>query len=112
MNEKLRSMASELEQTKKLCEKEMLQNERLTDMKCRVESDIANCKHLLEVENKKKTILEAQMDSNQMLIDQIEKDIQRLSAVSSLFVFSLFSFTSRLRLLLFCLILNLKEKLT
>lgn len=82
INEKIRLTNSEIEQTKKLCHKEMMQNERLTELKGHIEVEIDNCKRLYEAECKKREQLEYEMNNNQMLMDQIDRDIKRMSAVS------------------------------
>lgn len=81
MHEKLRTMNAELDQTKKFCKKEMNQNERLTDMKCRVQADFDNCRRSLDLENRKRNNLEMQIATTQLLLDQTEQDIKKMLAV-------------------------------
>lgn len=70
-----------MEQIKKLCQREMNQNETLTMFKNRIETDFANAKHQLEAEENKRDNVERNMMNTQAIIDQTEADIQRVSNV-------------------------------
>ncbi|KAI4455957.1 coiled-coil domain-containing protein 40 [Holotrichia oblita] len=76
--EKLRSILSEIEQVKKLSQREMNINEQLTMFKNRIESDLGTARHQLEVEENKRDNLERSTVQTQAIVDQIENDISRV----------------------------------
>ncbi|KAK5641501.1 hypothetical protein RI129_010048 [Pyrocoelia pectoralis] len=80
LQEEIRAVVAETEQTKKLCHQEMLSNERLTDFKLRLEAEIDSNTHSVEIENKKRFELESEMEQTQALIDQTELDIKKLAS--------------------------------
>ncbi|KRT83426.1 hypothetical protein AMK59_3719 [Oryctes borbonicus] len=76
--ENLRSILSEIEQIKKLCQREMNKNETLTMFKNRIETDLGNARHQLEVEDNKRENLERTVMKTKAIIDQTEADIERI----------------------------------
>ncbi|KAK4873726.1 hypothetical protein RN001_013086 [Aquatica leii] len=72
----LRSLSAEVDQTKRLCEKEMGTNERLVDFKCRIQTDVDTTARNIESEKKKCDHLESKTNCTQNLIDQTEADIK------------------------------------
>lgn len=81
MNEQLRSLRAEMQKVKKLCKQEQLQNERLTEFKNRIGSDIENTQKRLEDEYDKRARIELMLDTDQTIIDQMERDIKKGVAV-------------------------------
>lgn len=69
---------------KKLCQREMNNNEQLTMFKNRIESDLNTARHQLEVEDNKRDNLERSTLQTQAIIDQIENDISRVVNVKQL----------------------------
>ncbi|KAB0794085.1 hypothetical protein PPYR_13705 [Photinus pyralis] len=80
LEEEIRVVSAEVEQTKKLCKKEMERNERLTDFKLRLQADVDSCARSLEIEAKKRFQLETEMEHVQALTDQTELDIKKLTS--------------------------------
>ncbi|GJQ86909.1 hypothetical protein Trydic_g11780 [Trypoxylus dichotomus] len=76
--ENLRSILAEIEQFKKLCQREMNQNETLTIFKNRIETDLNNAKHQFDIEENKRENLERTMMKAKAIIDQTEADIDRV----------------------------------
>ncbi|XP_971171.2 coiled-coil domain-containing protein 40 [Tribolium castaneum] len=77
--EHFKSVVSEIEQVKKLSQKEMRRNEEFTMLKNRFLADVQVCKAALDVEIEKKTTLEQRMFEMQRIIEQTEADIQRIT---------------------------------
>lgn len=70
-----------MQKVKKLCKQEQVQNERLTEFKNRIESDIENTRKRLEEENDKRARIELQLDTDQTIIEQMERDMKKAIAV-------------------------------
>lgn len=75
LQEKMKSMVSEIEQVKKLTKKELNENERLTMVKTRITTDIKNCQDQMDDELFDKEILERNLIELKCIIEQTEKDI-------------------------------------
>lgn len=59
----------------------MIRNEQLSIFKTRILTDIELCEHLLEVELRKKAIVERDMHQISTITERIDKDIQKLNGV-------------------------------
>lgn len=87
-NERIQEIITEINQVKKLCKLEMMQNEHLTMFKSRIINDIRNCEHQLDTESRKKNQIEHEMNQTATIIERIESDIKNLDLV----IFSCFLF--------------------
>ncbi|XP_018561589.1 coiled-coil domain-containing protein 40 [Anoplophora glabripennis] len=76
MQENLKSITAETEQVKKLTKKELIENERRTVLKNRIEQDIKYCKAQTDEEMKKRNAIERNMLELQAISEQTEKDIE------------------------------------
>lgn len=76
LQESLKSIIAETEQVKKLTKKELLENERRTVLKSRIEQDIKYCKAQIEEEMKKRDAIERSMLELQAISEQTERDIE------------------------------------
>lgn len=76
LQENLKSVMAETEQIKKLTKKELLENERRTMLKARIEQDIKYCKSQIEEEMRKKNVIERNTLELQAISEQTEKDIE------------------------------------
>ena len=83
LNEKLYDVISEIAQVKKLCTKEMNQNENLTLFKNRLERDTNICKHQLETESRKRDNMEKILAQTQEFAEQTEKECEKINTVSN-----------------------------
>lgn len=72
---------NEIDQLRKMCQKEMETNEVLTMAKNRINREMKVCQNRIDEENRKRHELEKQIGVQQTIIDQMNKDIDTLSAV-------------------------------
>jgi DNA repair exonuclease SbcCD ATPase subunit len=79
--ENFKSILSEIEQVKKLAQKEMRRNEDLTMLKDRFLNDVQTCKAALDAETEKKTSMEKRMYEMEGIIEQTELDIRKINEV-------------------------------
>lgn len=68
----------------------MNQNETLLMFKNRIEVDVNNCKHQLELEENKRDNLERTMMKTQAIIEQTECDYHRVSNVNTAYYYSMY----------------------
>lgn len=80
VQEKLKSICSEIEQVKKLTKKELNANERFTMVKMKIIGDIKYCQGQMDDEIFTKGVIEKNIIEMNCIIDQTEKDIQDCSA--------------------------------
>ncbi|KAJ8917137.1 hypothetical protein NQ315_012629 [Exocentrus adspersus] len=78
LQENLKSIVSETEQVRKLTKKELVENERRTVLKMRIEQDMKQCRAQVEEEMKKRQELERDMLELQSILEQTEKDIENV----------------------------------
>lgn len=76
LQEKQKSINSEIEQLKKMVKNEMRENEKLTANKTKVLADIKNCEDQMNDNNLSNNIIEKKIIDMKCIVDQTEKDIQ------------------------------------
>lgn len=74
---------NEIDQLRKMCQKEMETNEMLTMTKNRISREIKICQNRIDEESKKRYELEKQIGMQETIIDQMNKDLEALNAVCS-----------------------------
>lgn len=82
----MRSTLNEIDQLKKMCQKEMETNEMLTMRKNRINREIKICQNNIDEENKKRYELEGQIGTQQAIIDQVNKDLEAVNIVCITFI--------------------------